>query len=79
MNCERFDTLAVLRDGFSLCVLSYLVGVVPDSWKSALIHPIEKKGDGSDPSNYRPIAITSLLSKLMESIINSQLLVSLEQ
>ena len=37
------------------------------------IRPIPKKGDGSDPSNYRPIAITSLLSKVMESIINSQL------
>ena len=57
---------------------SYSVGVVPDSWKSGLIHLIPKKGDGSDPSNYRPIAITSLLSKVMESIINSQLLVYLE-
>ncbi|XP_063545771.1 uncharacterized protein LOC134753763 [Cydia strobilella] len=58
--------------------LSYSSGVVPTSWKSALVHPIPKKGDRSNPSNYRPIAITSLFSKTMESIINCQLLRYLE-
>ncbi|XP_045500068.1 uncharacterized protein LOC123697570 [Colias croceus] len=43
--------------------LSYAKGIVPNSWKTALVHPIPKKGDRSNPSNYRPIAITSLLSK----------------
>lgn len=58
--------------------MSYSAGMVPSSWKSALVHPIPKKGDRSDPSNYRPIAITSLLSKVMERIINTQLLSYLE-
>ncbi|CAK1586602.1 unnamed protein product [Parnassius mnemosyne] len=57
---------------------SYSLGVVPNSWKTALVHPITKKGDGSDPSNYRPIAITSLFYKVMESIINCLLVRYLE-
>ncbi|CAH2041149.1 unnamed protein product, partial [Iphiclides podalirius] len=59
--------------------LSYTLGVFPKTWKAALVHPIPKKGNSSDPSNYRPIAITSLLSKIMETIINCQLLRYLEE
>ena len=36
------------------------------------------KGDKSNPLNYRPIAITSLISKIMETIITKQLLTMLE-
>ncbi|MBF2463471.1 reverse transcriptase family protein, partial [Listeria welshimeri] len=61
-----------------LFTLSYSKGVVPTSWKVALVHPIPKKGDSTDPSNYRPIAITSILSKVMEQVINAQLLGYLE-
>ncbi|CAK1589721.1 unnamed protein product [Parnassius mnemosyne] len=57
---------------------SYSLGIVPNSWKTALVHPIPKKGDRSDPSNYRFIAITSLFSKVMETVINSQLMRYLE-
>ena len=38
----------------------------------------QKKGDKSNPLNYRPIAITSLISKTMETIITKQLLTFLE-
>ncbi|CAK1585789.1 unnamed protein product [Parnassius mnemosyne] len=51
---------------------------IPDSWKTALVHPIPKRGDRSDPSDDRPIAITSLFSKIMESIISCQLMRYLE-
>ncbi|CAG4978252.1 unnamed protein product [Parnassius apollo] len=57
---------------------SYSLGVVPKSWKTAYVHPIPKNGDRSDPSNYRPIAITSLFSKTMESIVNCQFMRYLE-
>ena len=40
--------------------------------------PYPKKGDKSDPSNYRPIAITSLISKTMETIVTKQLFAFLE-
>ena len=59
--------------------LSYSSSTVPTTWKNALVHPVPKKGDKSIPSNYRPISINSLLSKVMEQIINAQLLGYLEE
>jgi hypothetical protein len=38
-------------------------------WKSANVTPIYKKGKKSDPSNYRPVSLTSISCKLLESII----------
>ena len=60
-------------------VLSYLFSVsfqqsyIPPIWKSALVTPVYKKGDRTSPSNYRPISLTCVLCKLMESIIKDQL------
>ena len=58
--------------------LSYTLGTFPTTWKQAYVFPIPKKGDKSNPLNYRPIAITSLISKTMETIITKQLLTFLE-
>ena len=45
---------------------------VPDQWKISFITPLYKKGPRSDPANYRPIAITSILCRIMERIIHKQ-------
>ena len=46
----------------------------PDSWHTATIIPIPKPGkDHQNPSNYRPIALTNCLCKLMEKLINKRL------
>ena len=58
--------------------LFYTLGTFPTSWKQAHVLPIPRKGDKSNPLNYRPIAITSLVSKTMETIITKQLPVFLE-
>ena len=46
---------------------------VPDDWKQQFVHPIFKKGSKSDPANYRPVALTCLLSKMLEHIIASSI------
>ena len=38
-------------------------GQLPQDWKSANITPIYKKGNRTDPVNYRPISLTSICSK----------------
>ena len=50
----------------------------PRTWKHALVQPILKKGDRSNPSNYRPIALTSTVSKVFESLLNSHFHKNLE-
>ena len=53
---------------------SYDSGQVPTDWKTAHIIPIYKKaGARSDAANYRPVSLTSVACKLMESIIKDAL------
>ena len=47
---------------------------VPSQWKEANIAPIFKKGDRSDPINYRPVSLTSICCKMLEHIIVSNMM-----
>ena len=51
---------------------------VPEEWKQANITPIFKKGKKSDPSNYRPVSLTSVVCKLLEGLIKDELVGHLE-
>ncbi|GBN95984.1 putative RNA-directed DNA polymerase from transposon X-element, partial [Araneus ventricosus] len=54
--------------------------VYPVTWGKAFIVPILKVGkDPQEPTNYRPIALTSCLSKLMEKMVNKRLVYILEK
>lgn len=54
-------------------------GIVPLKMKSARVTPIFKKGDKKDCRNYRPISILPIFSKILEKIINNQILNYLEE
>ena len=51
----------------------------PDVWRNCIVIPIPKPGkDPSDATNYRPIALTSVLCKLLERMVNERLLTHLD-
>src|SRR5678815_3049258 len=60
---------------YSLCLNT---STFPQCWKLAHVQPIPKKGSRSDPSNYRAISLTCILSKIFETLLNSHFLDYLE-
>ena len=55
-----------------LCNLSIKLGSFPDSCKIAKLKPLLKKGSKTNPSNYRPISLLPLISKIIENMIHEQ-------
>src|SRR5690606_13196453 len=53
--------------------LSIQTSTFPKCLKRAVITPIYKAGKRSDPSNYRPISVTSFQSKLFERLYKKQI------
>ena len=45
---------------------------LPSDWKLANVTPIHKGGDKTEPSNFRPVSLTSVPCKIMESIVFGQ-------
>ena len=42
---------------------------IPSIWKNANVVPVYKKGDKSDPANYRPISLLNTSVKMVEKIL----------
>ena len=62
--------------GFPLSILynmSLTEGHVPQAWKDGNITQIYKKGSKTDAGNYRPVSLTYVLGKVMESFIRDHL------
>lgn len=51
---------------FNVCISS---GIFPEKLKTVIIKPVHKKNDKEDISNYRPVALISIFSKIFEKII----------
>ena len=48
-------------------------GIFPDQWKEANVTPVHKKKDKQTVSNYRPISLLPLFSKVFEKIVFNNL------
>ena len=53
---------------------SISTGDVPNDWKKVNITCIFKKGNKQEPGNYRPVSLTSVLCKLLESNIKEEVM-----
>lgn len=60
----------ILSHVFNLCIEQ---GIFPEKLKYTIIKPIYKKGEKSKLTNYRPIAMISIFSKILERIIYNNL------
>ena len=49
-------------------------GIFPDNWRKGIIVPIFKKGDKRNISNYRPVSLLPICSKIFERIIYDNML-----
>ena len=58
---------------------SFKEGVVPSQWLKACITAIHKKGAKNLFENYRPVSITSIICKLMESIVRDKIVTHMER
>ena len=71
----------ILRDAFlaipdKLCSLfnnCFSNAIIPTTWKCARVTPLPKGGNAQSVSNYRPISLLPLLSKLIEKIVHRRI------
>ena len=59
-----------------LCIifnLSLSRGVLPAKWKKARVSAIYKKENKKVASNYRPVSLTSIICKVMETLIRDHI------
>ena len=52
---------------------SLQTGEVPMAWREANVTPLYKKGSKTNPLNYRPVSLTSVVGKVFETVVRDAL------
>ena len=74
-NLPKIGKICLLR----LYNLIWTKSIYPDEWRTAIVIPIPKPGkDPANSKSYRPISLTSCISKVMERMISRRLMWVLE-
>ena len=73
------DALSIIVS-YITCIIntSIVTGVLPAACKHSLVIPLFKSGDISDASNFRPISLLPIVSKVLEKVVANQLIQYLE-
>ena len=67
-NCS-FELADVISDIFNCC---FRTGTVPVSWLTAIVTPVPKVSHPASLSDFRPISVTPVLSRIAEKLIVKQ-------
>ena len=72
--CVLKETAASVSEPLSIIYNATLKeGKIPGAWKDNHVVPIHKKGSKMDVRNYRPISLTSVPCKILESILRDKI------
>ena len=66
------DTNVLAKSFTGICNLSISLNKFPSAFKLAKVKPIFKKGRKTNISNYRPISLLPLLSKVIEKVVHEK-------
>ena len=72
-NCLRKLLSNLVHHLQKMFILSLEEGTVPSEWKETNITPLFKKGSRNKPENYRPVSLTSVVCKLLETLIRDHM------
>ena len=73
----RILKLALVDIAPVLCIIfqqSYNTGEVPLDWQQANVTAVFKKGNKTNPANYRPASLNCIICKTMEHVTYSQIM-----
>ena len=71
--CVKVSAEQICRPVHHIITLSLMQCKFPSSWKFSKLIPLHKKGSKLDMKNYRPVAILSPISKILEKVVFEQI------